>query len=172
MIKTKRGTTLSVSTEKAALGSAIMWLVFRETIRWNFSSVQLQLYQKKIIIKFPIINLMCLDFQTDNHENERNSYDTCRRTQGEHCPTPQFSTDINDYQIGVWDYSILSDKKDTEVSVCICMFAFPRSFRVYFILCYFDQEWRRGGSYREGGERHQGEEDSQLSEEQDDWLFQ
>lgn len=43
------------------------------------------------------------------------------------------------------------------------------SFCIWF---FFDQEWRRRGSYGEGGERHQGEEDSQLSEEQGDWLFQ
>lgn len=53
-----------------------------------------------------------------------------------------------------------------------CMSMRMLYFLYFRILCLFEQEWWWGGSYREGGERHQGEEDSQLSEEQDDWLFQ
>lgn len=55
------------------------------------------------------------------------------------------------------------------------MLVFPVYYGLDFILFFFFflyQEWRRGWSFWEGGERYQGKENSQLSEEPGDGLLQ
>lgn len=80
-----------------------------------------------------------------------------------------FLDDIDDFDIDEslrdWEIEI---ERDIDESLRDCLYWFS----LCVILCYFDQEWRQGGLCREGGKGHKSEEDSQFSEEQDDWLLQ